>query len=529
MKKQLSVGLSLLLMAVSANAESVDYLRKLAYAYTVINSYYVDKTDVSKVTDDAIEGMLDKLDPHSSYLTKEKVDESREQLTGNFEGIGVSFNMVDDTLLVVQTITNGPSERVGIMAGDKIIAVNDSSIAGVKMKNSDIMKRLRGKKGTYVNVTVLRDGHLLPFTIERDKIPVYSVDTYYMIAPGVGYIKVNRFSATTYQEVSDAVRALKKQKMTRLILDLQDNGGGLMNAATSLADEFLDEDELIVYTQGEAQRTQRTVASGKGKLFNREKLVILVNEYSASASEILSGAIQDWDRGVIVGRRTFGKGLVQRPFTLPDSSEIRLTIARYYTPSGRCIQRSYAKGRKDYEEDLLNRYKHGEFVHADSISFPDSLKYTTRVAKRTVYGGGGIMPDIFVPADTARVDSIGRVVFNKGLVNKTVLQYLEHNRRKLRSDYSDFESFERKFEADSLILPELLERIAADSIPFTDENLERNHNVFSLNLKALLARYIWGMDAYFKIYNTDNVIVQKGLEIITDDRKYEAVFKKQNQ
>ncbi|MBP5319085.1 MAG: S41 family peptidase [Paludibacteraceae bacterium] len=526
MRKILIVSAILWLPTLSVFAQGIDYLHKLAYAYTVINSYYVDKTDPSKLTDDAITGILNELDPHSSYLTKEKVNESREQLTGNFEGIGVSFNMVEDTLLVVQTITNGPSERVGIMAGDKIIAVNDTSIAGVKMTNSDIMKRLRGKKGTYVNVTVLRDGHLLPFTIERDKIPVVSVDASYMIAPGVGYIKVNRFSATTYQEVCDAVRALKKQKMSRLIIDLQDNGGGLMNAATSLADEFLNEDELIVYTKGEAQRTTRTVASGKGKLFSREKVVILVNEYSASASEILSGAIQDWDRGVIVGRRTFGKGLVQRPFTLPDSSEIRLTIARYYTPSGRCIQRSYAEGKKAYEEEMIHRYKHGEFVHADSIDFPDSLKYTTRIAKRTVYGGGGIMPDIFVPADTARLDSIGRVVFNKGLLNKVTTSYLEKHRRELNSEYREVEAFERSFDADSLMLPLLIQRMEQDSIAYTPESLERNRKAFSHSLKALLARYLWGVNAYFKIYNTENAIVQKGLEVLTDDKLYNQVFRK---
>ena len=503
-----------------------DCMHKLNYAFTVVNSYYVDSVDRARITDEAIQGMLISLDPHSTYMNKEKAAEAREPLQGSFEGIGVSFNMVEDTLLVVQAIVNGPSEKVGIIPGDKIIAVNDTAIAGVKMSQSDIMKRLRGKKGTTVQVTVLRSGQRIPFTIVRDKIPISSVDTYYMVNSTIGYIKISRFASTTYQEMSDAIKNLKRKGMNRLIIDLQGNGGGYMQSAIDMADEFLNADNIIVYTKGDKQRDQVFVAKSHSKLFSREKLVVLVDEYSASASEIFSGAMQDWDRGAIVGRRTFGKGLVQRPFTLPDGSEIRLTIARYYTPSGRCIQRPYEKGKEDYEKDLYHRYEHGEMVSADSISFPDSLRYTTRIAKRTVFGGGGIMPDIFVPADTMRLDSLSRIIFHQNYHNKAVVSYLEKERETLHRTYRSIEEFDALFDVETSLYPVLQAKLVADSVAFTDEQLQACKEHTTPYLKAFLARYLWGLEGYFKIYNKTNPIFNKGVELLSDDKQYYSVFKK---
>ncbi|MBP5259849.1 MAG: S41 family peptidase [Paludibacteraceae bacterium] len=527
MKKLFSVSLCLAFVA-TAFAETpsnTDCLHKLNYAFTVVNSYYVDSVDRARVTDEAIQGMLSSLDPHSSYMNKEKAAEAREPLQGSFEGIGVSFNMVEDTLLVVQAIVNGPSEKVGIIAGDKIIAVNDTAIAGVKMSQNDIMKRLRGKKGTTVQVTVLRGGQRIPFTIVRDKIPISSVDTYYMVTSNIGYIKISRFASTTYQEMTDAIKILKRKGMNRLIVDLQGNGGGYMQSAVDMADEFLNADNIIVYTKGDKQRTQVFAAKSHSKLFSREKLVVLVDEYSASASEIFSGAIQDWDRGAIVGRRTFGKGLVQRPFTLPDGSEIRLTIARYYTPAGRCIQRPYESGKEDYEREFAKRYEHGEMVSADSISFPDSLRYTTRIAKRTVFGGGGIMPDVFVPADTTRLDSLSRVIFHGNYHNKTVVAYLEKHRDALRRTFRTIDDFESSFLVDEEMYAILQTKLEADSVRFTPEQLAAANEYATPFLKAFLARYLWGLEGYFRIYNKTNPIFLKGVELLTDDKQYYSIFK----
>jgi carboxyl-terminal processing protease len=349
--------------------------------------------------EDAIVGMLEKLDPHSEYSNPEETKSLNEPLEGNFDGIGIQFNMLTDTLYIVQVISGGPSEKIGLRAGDRIILVNDTLIAGVKMKNTDIMKRLRGPKGTEVKVSVKRShlAELLEFRIIRGKIPVHSMDAAYMADKTTGYIRLNRFSASSMEEIRGALEKLKKAGMSNLILDLQGNGGGYLYVANELADEFLGKDKLVVYTQGHRQPRENALSTERGT-FESGRLVIMVDEYSASASEIVSGAVQDWDRGVILGRRTFGKGLVQKPIPLPDGSMIRLTIARYYTPSGRNIQKPYVGGdEKAYNRDLIDRYNRGELMSADSIHFPDSLKFNTLVSKRTVYGGGGIMPDVFIP------------------------------------------------------------------------------------------------------------------------------------
>ena len=379
-------------------------LRKLQIAELAISNLYVDSVDEQKLVEDGIRGMIEKLDPHSSYLTPKEVKAANEPLQGNFEGIGVQFNMVEDTLLVIQPVTNGPSEKVGILAGDRIVKVNDTIIAGVKMSKEEIMRRLRGPKDTKVLLGIVRRdiADTLQFTVIRDKIPVKSVDASYMIRPQVGYIRIGSFGATTHEEFCERLKALKKQGMKSLVLDLQENGGGYLQSAVQIADEFLQSDNLIVYTEG--RRTRRADYKARdGGLFSEGKVIVLVDSYTASAAEIVSGAIQDHDRGLVVGRRTFGKGLVQRPIDLPDGSMIRLTVAHYYTPSGRCIQKPYEKGKKqEYAEDMLHRLKSGELMSADSVHFADSLKYYTLKERRVVYGGGGIMPDEFVPLDTTK-------------------------------------------------------------------------------------------------------------------------------
>lgn len=380
--------------------------RKLQLAEFAISNLYVDKVDEGKLVEAAIIRMLEELDPHSTYSDPEEVKRLNEPLQGNFDGIGIQFNMATDTLFVIQPVSGGPSEKVGILAGDRIIQVNDTVIAGVKMSTEEVMRRLRGPKGSKVNVKVQRNGvnELLPFTIKRDKIPVYSLDATYMVNSTTGYIRISRFAATTGDEFRTALHKLQSQGMKDLILDLQGNGGGYLNAAIEVCDQLLGKKELIVYTEGRRNPRSEFEAKGDGDFLNG-RLVVLVDEYSASASEIVTGAIQDWDRGIVVGRRTFGKGLVQRPIDLPDGSMIRLTVARYYTPSGRCIQKPY-ESVEQYNRDLIERYNRGEMLSADSIHFPDSLKARTLKLGRTVYGGGGIMPDYFVPIDTTMYTDI---------------------------------------------------------------------------------------------------------------------------
>lgn len=396
MIRKFSVLIIALLSAVTASAQlkinfgSDSPLRKLQIAEMAINNLYVDTVDENKLAEDAIRGMLDKLDPHSAYATPKEVKSMNEPLQGNFDGIGVQFNVIEDTLVVIQTVTNGPSEKVGILAGDRIVNVNDTAIAGVKMSKEDIMRRLRGPKGTKVRIGIVRRGiaDKIYFTVTRDKIPVKSIDAVYMIRPNVGYIRIGNFGATTYNEFMEGLENLRKQGMKNLILDLQENGGGYLQAAVMIANEFLPKNDLIVYTTGRRSPRMEYRAQGNGTL-QEGKVIVLIDEFTASASEIVTGALQDQDRATVVGRRSFGKGLVQRPIDLPDGSMIRLTIAHYYTPSGRCIQKPYTKGdMKDYEMDLENRLKHGELTNKDSIHFADSLKFQTLRLHKTVYGGG---------------------------------------------------------------------------------------------------------------------------------------------
>ena len=495
-------------------------MRKLQIAEMAINSLYVDSVDERKLVEDAIRGMLKELDPHSSYADPKEVKALNEPLEGGFDGIGVQFNMVDDTLLVIQPVSKGPSEKVGIMAGDRIVSVNDSAIAGVKMAREEIMRRLRGPRGTKVNLGIVRRGvaEVLKFTVKRDKIPVKSVDAAYMIRPGVGYIRIANFGATTYGEFMRGMEQLREQGMKDLILDLQDNGGGYLQAAVEVAGELLSNGDLIVYTEGRQFPRTDYKARGTGK-FAEGRVVVLVNEFTASAAEIVSGAVQDHDRGTVIGRRTFGKGLVQRPIGLPDGSMIRLTIAHYYTPAGRCIQKPYTKGDiEDYAMDFEKRLKHGELTNRDSIHFDDSLKCYTLKKHRPVYGGGGIMPDVFVPLDTLQYTKFHRQLVLKGVVINTDLRYIDNHRDELKRLYPTFDVFRRDFSVPRQLIDDVVKEGAKQNVkPKDDDELQQTLPLLTTQLKALVARDLFDMSEYFQIMNEKSDIVRKAVEELADN------------
>lgn len=500
--------------------------QKLLMVENIVNNLYVDNVDEEKIVENAVRGILENLDPHSSYSTKEETTSSQETMQGSFSGIGIQFNMQKDTLYVVQTIAGGPSEKVGILPGDRFIAVDDSIIAGRKLKNTDIMKRLRGPKGTKVNIKVKRgsNAELLEFRITRDDIPLNSIDAVYMADWKTGYIRLSRFAATSYKEFKDAITNLKKQGMQQLILDLTDNGGGYMQIAAQIANEMLNRGNLIVYTQGRKSPRQNLNADGSGT-FRTQKVVVMINQFSASASEILSGAIQDWDRGVVVGRRSFGKGLVQREFLLPDSSSFRLTIARYYTPSGRNIQKPYVKGdREDYDKDIIDRYNHGELQSADSIHFADSLKHTTLRLHRTVYGGGGIMPDVFVPLDTTQYTDYHRRLVAKGIIPQFALRYVDKNRADLKAQYPDAQKFIKEFTVTDEMLNNLVDAGKAEKVDFDKSQFAKSKEMLRTFVKAAIANDLFSTGAYFQIVNEQNDIYKEALSIINDDARYRKII-----
>lgn len=492
-------------------------MRKIVLAEMAITNLYVDSVDEKKLAEDGIRGMIEQLDPHSSYSTAKETKEMNEPLQGSFEGIGVQFNMVKDTLLVIQPVVNGPSERVGILAGDRIVSVNDTAIAGVKMSKEDIMKRLRGAKGSKVRLGVVRRGiaGILKFTVVRDKIPVKTLDAAYMIRPHVGYIRIGSFGVTTYNEFMKAVETLKASGMKDLILDLQENGGGYLMAAVQIANEFLHNSDLIVYTQGRKVPRQDYCADGSGRLLDG-KVFVLINEYTASAAEIVTGAIQDQDRGTVVGRRSFGKGLVQRPIDLPDGSMIRLTIAHYFTPSGRCIQKPYKKGDAiDYAMDIEKRFEHGELYSADSIHFADSLKYYTLRKHRVVYGGGGIMPDVFVPLDTMQYTKFLRQMAARSYIINANLKYIDVNRKQLKKQFATFNDFNARFEVPQSLIDDVVQAAEKDKIkPKDQQELQATLPQLRRQLKALIARDLWDMSEYFQVINETNPIVVKAVGLL---------------
>lgn len=497
---------------------------KLRMAESAIVQFYVDTVNEDKLVEDAIKGMLEKLDPHSSYTTAEETRELNEPLQGNFSGIGITFNMNQDTLYVIQTVAAGPSERVGVLAGDRIIAVNDSSIAGMKMKNSDIMKRLRGPKGTDVEIKVLRrtatSSDTIDFRITRDDIPINSVEAYYMVDDTTGYLRLSRFALETPKEVTAALRKLKKDGMTGLILDLTDNGGGYLDAAVSMLGEFFEPGRLMVFTEGRSSSRydHHSSPSSREPLFADGRLVVMVNQYSASASEITSGAVQDWDRGVVVGRRTFGKGLVQRPFPFPDGSMMRLTMAHYYTPTGRDIQKPYEAGESgEYNRDIADRFDHGELMHEDSVKHNEALARKTLINGRKIYGGGGIYPDKFVPLDTTEYTKYYRDVMAKGLLNRFAISYVDKHRKEIRKEYGTDSEFVKRFEVTPEMLSEIRRLAEDEKITYDEEQAEKSRRLLSTVVKELIGRDVFENATFYKVYNEYNPIFREAYSIITSD------------
>jgi carboxyl-terminal processing protease len=529
---KLKNGITLLLIFISQFCFS-QYIqgegsKKFDALLQYIDYAYVDSTDENEIVENAIVSVLKELDPHSVYIPKEELKKMNEPLVGNFEGVGIQFNILHDTLTIVSPISGGPSEKVGLKAGDKIIEVNGENIAGIGLQNSDVQKKLRGKKGTKVNVGIKRRSvnEILNFTITRDKIPIFSVDASYMATDEIGYIKVNRFAKNTIIEFREGLNKLKEQNMKHLIIDLRGNGGGYLKTAIQLADEVLDEKKLIVYTEGNKNPKQEYYTTTKGG-FEKGKLVVLIDEGSASASEIVSGAIQDYDRGLIIGRRSFGKGLVQKPFSLTDGSAIRLTVARYHTPSGRCIQRPYNEGKEEYYKEFSRRFKHGEYMNEDSIALPDSLQFETLNSKRTVYGGGGIMPDIFVSIDTTMSSDYFGKVNRKGLFNEYVLTYMDSHRTELKEKFADVPSFSKGFSTEDEILNDFIEYAESNDVEKNEEQINVSKKLILIRLKALIARNLWDTSAFFEIANELNDSYLKAIEEINNNtfKKEKLVYK----
>ena len=479
-----------------------------------ISEQYVDTINDKQLIEKTITTMLQNLDPHSSYLTAEELRANNEPLQGNFEGIGIEFNIVEDTIRVLSAIAGGPSERVGIQAGDKIVEVEGKKVAGIKIVNKDVLAKLKGPGGTKVKVGILRRGktHLQNFTITRGTIPIYSVDVSYMLTSKTGYIKISRFASDTYNEYMQAFKKLQEQGMTQLIIDLRGNGGGYLNTAVSIADEFLSKGKEIVYTIGKARPRADYKATEKGS-FEDGKLIILIDDGSASASEILAGAIQDNDRATIVGRRSFGKGLVQEQSEFSDGSAMRLTIARYYTPTGRCIQKTYSHGVEDYYKEEYNRYNSGELENRDSIKINDSLKYTTPGGK-VVYGGGGIIPDVFVPLDTSgRSHYLAEVVYN-GLINDFAFDYADRQRAKLKQAYPSVERFNNDFKITQDILMDFVSYAQKNGVKPNEKQLKVSEALIKLQLKALIARNIWSNNGFYPVLQKDDNVLNKALELL---------------
>ena len=588
MKKVILFLLAIQAFSLFAQKGNEDVLKmsniKATQTLGMIDYFYVDTTDLNRICEKGIEAMLKELDPHSVFIDKDEVAKMNEPLVGNFDGIGVSFQLLDDTIHVVDVISGGPSEKVGVLAGDKIVKVDDMPATGDTIKNDWVFKHLRGKKGTKVSVSVIRGKSKTPivFEIKRDKIPINSIDTWFMIDKEIGYIRLNRFAQSSNEEMVQAITELQSEGMQSLILDLRGNGGGYLNVAVDICDQFLSGDKLIVYTKGAKSPRQELKAQKKG-LFEQGRLVIMVDESSASASEILSGAVQDWDRGVIVGRRTFGKGLVQRPFDMYDGSQIRLTTSRYYTPSGRCIQKPYDAGVEEYQMDYYNRLSHGELLSADSVHFADSLRCFTS-GNRLVYGGGGIMPDVFVPIDTMRASDYMINLRSKGLFNSFALNWTEENREQFLKKAPTYDKFSKEYEkmnvlsefekyaeqegvsrnaikkewvnimvsdylkkemsdstarsyesysdyAESLIsddkmLKEIMQKAKEEDNKNDLINKESDKYIAS-TIKALIARNLYGVKYYYMTTFENDRELKEAIDVLKDNKKYNSILKAQ--
>ena len=503
--------------------------KKFGTLLNMLDRLYVDSVDMDELVEVAITKMLEELDPHSIYLSEEDLREANEPLDGSFEGVGVQFNIFKDTIMVVSPIAGGPSERLGIRAGDRIVQVEEEYVAGVGVTNKDVIRLLKGPKGSLVKVFIKRDGErdLLEFNIERDKIPIFSVMAAHMIDDEIGYIKVSRFAKTTLEELRSALEELNSKGMQDLILDLQGNGGGMLRTAINMSDEFLTDDKLIVYTEGRAFPREDTFTSYEG-LFESGRLVILMDGGSASASEIVAGAVQDWDRGLIVGRRSFGKGLVQRPINLGDGSAIRMTVQKYYTPAGRCIQKSYEEGVEAYRLEKYERFESGELLSIDSLDLPDSLKYYTRIKNRTVYGGGGIIPDVFVPIDTTSNSESFRILLRKGLMSRYALEFVDNNRTSIENDYPTEDDFVAKFSVSESEVEKF--RVWAENqgteespIVISEEDWTASGEAITLRIKAFMGRNVYDQSTFYRIIGGLNESLQAAVKLLKD-----GTFEKSN-
>jgi carboxyl-terminal processing protease len=531
LKKHAIILAALLLGLVQNHAAAQDFndgTLKIARTMGLIDAFYVDSVSTDMLAEKAVIEILKNLDPHSTYISAKDVKEMNEPLNGNFEGIGVQFNLLRDSIIVIEPIAGGPSEKVGIRAGDRILTINSEKVTGISITTSGVRSRLMGPKGTVVNVTVFRKGEkdILEFKIIRDKIPLNSLDAAYMLNDETGYIKLNKFAATTEKEFMDAVARLRGSSMKDLVLDLRGNGGGYMVAATNIADKFFSNKNLLVFLKGRKTPRQDYNSTGNGLLAST-RLVILTDENSASASEILSGAIQDWDRGVIIGRRSFGKGLVQNGFYMSDGSMIRLTIARYYTPSGRSIQCPYKDGYEKYYQSFVKRYTDGEMMSADSIHFPDSLKYTTLVNKRTVYGGGGIMPDVFVAMDTSYNSQYFRKLAGKNIINTFVLDYYDKNRKTLAAGFKSFEDFMGKFSFSDDDIKSFIAKGETEGVKYNDADFKVSRDEILLVMKGLVASNMWQLNEYFRVINSKDRVIDDALAVLADRKRYDKILGKQ--
>lgn len=497
---------------------------KFSEIYQYMDKLYLEDIDGPHLTEVAVKAMLEELDPHSVYISAEEVEAANRNIVGSFVGVGIRFQILKDTLMVVNPIPGGPSAKVGVRAGDKIIKIDDEVVAGVGLKNSGVRDRLLGDKGSKVILSIYRRGsdELIEYEIKRDKIPVHSVPTHYMVEGDIGYLKLTSFSRTSYEEIHTAIEDLRKQGMKKLVFDLQDNGGGLLWASKQIADEFLADDKMIVYSEGRAQPRKQYVADKKG-IWEKGDVIFLIDESTASASEILSGAIQDWDRGVIVGRRSFGKGLVQRPIDLSDGSQIRLTIAKYFTPSGRWIQKPY-EDHDAYRNDYIKRFESGELMSKDSIHLPDSLKYQTLVKKREIYGGGGIVPDIFVPIDTSQISEMYKQILRKGVINGFSIEYVDQHRKSLFAKYPEFKDFKNEKDI-SEILEAFWKRVKEEGVEIDEEDMAISKELIELRVKASIANDLWDFGKYYEIVNVENDMLNKAVEIFKTKGAYDQILK----